>query len=183
MGPNGLRIANGHPMSYTVIMPTDIANTYGQRSFQIIQADFQKIGVQLTEKVLDDSAAYDAILANHYRNFELSMWDWGPLLDPDFMLSVLTCGSWNVWNDTGYCNKTYDSLYQAQSAATEPGQTAADRLPDAADGRERRGCTWWSTTRTRSRRTRPPGPTCRWWRIRRSRRCPRSRSRACTRSG
>jgi peptide/nickel transport system substrate-binding protein len=117
MGPNGVRIADGHPMSYTVIIPTDIANNYGQRSFQIIQPAFQKIGVKLTEKTLDDSAAYDAILANHYKNFEISMWDWGPLPDPDFMLSVLTCGSWNVWNDTGYCNKTYDSLYQAQSAA------------------------------------------------------------------
>jgi peptide/nickel transport system substrate-binding protein len=120
MGPNGLRIANGHPMSYTVIVPSDMANSYEQRSFQIMQGDFQKIGVKLTEKVLDDSAAYDAILANHYRNFELSMWDWGPLPDPDFMLSVLTCGSWNVWNDTGYCNKSYDGLYQAQSAAMSP---------------------------------------------------------------
>ena len=117
MGPNGVRIADGHPMSYTVIIPSDIANTYGQRSFQIIQTDFSKIGVTLTEKTLDDSAAYDAITANDYKNFEISMWDWGPLPDPDFMLSVLTCGSWNVWNDTGYCNKTYDSMYLAQSAA------------------------------------------------------------------
>ena len=117
MGPNGVRIANGHPMSYTVIIPTTIAENWGQRSFQIIQADFQKVGVKLNEKTLDDTAAYDAILANHYKNFEISMWDWGPLPDPDFMLSVLTCGSWNVWNDTGYCNKSYDSLYQAQSAA------------------------------------------------------------------
>ncbi len=117
MGSGGVRIAGGHPMSYTVIIPTDIANNYGQRSFQIVQSDFQKIGVKLTEKTLDDSAAYDAILANHYKNFEISMWDWGPLPDPDFMLSVLTCGSWNVWNDTGYCNKAYDNLYQQQSAA------------------------------------------------------------------
>jgi peptide/nickel transport system substrate-binding protein len=120
MGPNGVRMADGHPMSYTVIMPTDIQNTYGQRSFQIIQPDFKKIGVQLNLKVLDDSAAYNAITANDYKNFEISMWDWFPLTDPDFMLSVLTCGSWNVWNDTGYCSKAYDSLYQAQSAATRP---------------------------------------------------------------
>jgi peptide/nickel transport system substrate-binding protein len=120
MGPNGLRMADGHPMSYTVIMPTDIQNTYGQRSFQIIQADFQKIGVRLNLKVLDDSAAYSAITANSYKNFEISMWDWFPLTDPDFMLSVLTCVSWNVWNDTGYCSKTYDGLYAAQSAATSP---------------------------------------------------------------
>jgi peptide/nickel transport system substrate-binding protein len=120
MGPNGVRIANGHPMSYTVIMPTDIQDTYGQRSFQIIQPDFKKIGVQLNLKVLDDSAAYNAILANHYKNFEISMWDWFPLTDPDFMLSVLTCVSWNVWNDTGFCSKTYDNLYSAQSAAMNP---------------------------------------------------------------
>jgi peptide/nickel transport system substrate-binding protein len=120
MGPNGLRIANGHPMSYTAIIPDSLANSYEQRSFQIIQGDFKKIGVKLTEKTLDDSAAYDAILANNYRNFEISLWDWYPLPDPDFMLSVLTCGSWNVWNDTGYCSKTYDSLYQAQSAAINP---------------------------------------------------------------
>jgi len=120
MGSGGVRMADGHPMSYTVIMPTDIQNTYGQRSYQIVQADFKKIGVQLNLKVLDDSAAYSAITANSYKNFEISMWDWYPLTDPDFMLSVLTCGSWNVWNDTGYCSKTYDGLYQAQSAATNP---------------------------------------------------------------
>jgi peptide/nickel transport system substrate-binding protein len=120
MGPGGVRVADGHQMSYTVIMPTDIQNSYGQRSYQIIQADFKKIGVQLNLKVLDDSAAYNAITANSYKNFEISMWDWYPLADPDFMLSVLTCGSWNVWNDTGYCSKTYDGLYQAQSAATNP---------------------------------------------------------------
>jgi len=120
MGPNGLRVANGHPMSYTVIVPDSMANSYEQRSFQIIQGDFKKIGVKLTEKTLDDSAAYDAILANNYKNFELSLWDWGPYPDPDFMLSVLTCVSWNVWNDTGYCSKTYDSMYQAQSAAIDP---------------------------------------------------------------
>jgi peptide/nickel transport system substrate-binding protein len=122
MGPNGLRIASGHPMSYTVIMPSDLAGEYLTRSFQIIQPDFKKIGVQLNLKVLDPSAAYDAILANNYRNFEISMWDWNPLTDPDFMLSVLTCNSFEVWNDTGYCSKAYDKLYSQQSAALNPAQ-------------------------------------------------------------
>jgi peptide/nickel transport system substrate-binding protein len=120
MGSNGLRIANGHPMSYTVIMPSDRASEYGNRSFQIIQPDFKKIGVQLNLKVLDPSAAYDALTANNYRNFEISMWDWYPLTDPDFMLSVLTCNSFDVWNDTGYCSKAYDNLYSQQSAAMDP---------------------------------------------------------------
>jgi peptide/nickel transport system substrate-binding protein len=120
MGPNGLRVADGHPMSYTVIIPDSQANDYSQRSFQIMQGDFKQIGVKLNEKILDDSAAYDAILANKYRDFEMSLWSWGPYPDPDFMLSVLTCVSWNVWNDTGYCSKGYDGLYQAQSAAISP---------------------------------------------------------------
>ncbi len=122
MGPNGVRIANGHPMSYTVVMPTDIASNYGNRTYQIIQADFKKIGVQLHLQLLDPSAAYSAVTANGYKNFELSLWDWYPLADPDFMLSVLTCVSWNVWNDTGYCSKKYDGLYAAQSAAMNPAQ-------------------------------------------------------------
>lgn len=120
MGPNGVRIADGHPMSYTMIMPSDTTGGYGDRSFQIIQTDFKKIGVQLNPKNLDNSAAFNAITANHYRNFEMSMWDWVPLIDPDFMLSVLTCGSFNVWNDTGYCSKPYDQMYQEQGAAMSP---------------------------------------------------------------
>jgi peptide/nickel transport system substrate-binding protein len=122
MGSNGIRMADGHPMSYTVIMPSDISDTYGSRSFQIIQADFKKIGVQLTPVDLDNSAAYSAITADNYKKFELAMWDWYPETDPDFMLSALTCGSWNVWNDTGYCSKAYDALYGQQSAAMNPAQ-------------------------------------------------------------
>ncbi len=122
MGPGNIRIADGHQMSYTVIMPNDIASLYGERTFQIIQPDFAKIGVKLTLKVLDPGAAYSAITANGYKSFEISMWDWYPLTDPDFMLSVLTCGSWTVWNDTGYCSKAYDGLYAAQSAAMNPAQ-------------------------------------------------------------
>jgi peptide/nickel transport system substrate-binding protein len=122
MGPNHVRIANGHPMSYSVIMPADTTNGYGERSFQIIQSDFTKIGVQLNPKNLDNAAAYSALTANDYRSFEMSMWDWYPEEDPDFMLSVLTCGSWNVWNDTGYCSKTYDKLYAEQSAAMNVAQ-------------------------------------------------------------
>jgi peptide/nickel transport system substrate-binding protein len=122
MGPNGVRIADGHPMSYTVIMPEATSTSYGERSYQIIQTDFKKIGVQLNAKNLDDNAANSAILANNYKSFEISMWDWQSLMDPDFQLSVLTCGAWNVWSDTGYCSKNYDSLYQAQGAAMSPGK-------------------------------------------------------------
>ena len=120
MGSNGIRIADGHPMSYTVILPADTTSAYGDRSFEIVQADLKQVGVQLVPEDLDNSAAYSAVTNDNYKTFEMSMWDWLPETDPDFMLSVLTCGAWNVWNDTGYCSKAYDNLFNEQSAAMNP---------------------------------------------------------------
>ena len=120
-GANGIRVADGHPMSYQVIMPDPGSN---QRAFQIVQQDFRKIGVQLTPKNLDSSAAFDAITSPNgkYLDFDIAMWDWVPLVDPDFMLSAMTCGSWNAWNDSGYCNPQYDKLYDQSTTATDSAQ-------------------------------------------------------------
>lgn len=121
MGPNGIRIAGGHPMSYTVIFPHAETGP-GDRAFQIIQSDFRQIGVQLTQKPMDDTAAFAAITApnNKYLNFDLAMWDWIPNMDPDFILSILGCNQYGSWSDTGYCNPAYDKLYQEQGAAVNP---------------------------------------------------------------
>jgi peptide/nickel transport system substrate-binding protein len=118
-GPDGIRVANGHPMSYEVIVPNDLSGV--DRTFQIIQADFAKIGVKLTQKALDSSAAFDAICGKDctaYDSFDLAMWDWVGLIDPDFMLSVLTCDQYGGWSDSGYCDPQYDQMYQDQGVAT-----------------------------------------------------------------
>ena len=113
-GPGGIRVAGGHKMSYQVITPTDLPSV--NRSFQIIQPDFRKIGVQLTQRALDSTAAFDAITApdNKYLKFDLAMWNWVALIDPDFMLSVVTCAQYGGWSDSGYCNKRYDRMYSQQ---------------------------------------------------------------------
>jgi peptide/nickel transport system substrate-binding protein len=118
-GAGGIRVADGHKMSYVVITPTDLTGV--DRTFQIIQADFKKIGVSLTQKALDSSAAFDAITApgTKYLNFDLAMWDWVPLIDPDFMLSVVTCDQYGGWSDTGYCNSAYDSMYAKQGTTLD----------------------------------------------------------------
>jgi peptide/nickel transport system substrate-binding protein len=115
MGPNGLRIANGHPMSYNVIFPPDERGT-GDRTFQIMQADLKKIGIQITQQNMDDSATFNAISApdNKYETFDMAMWDWVPPVDPDFMLSVVTCAQLGGNSDSGYCNKAYDKMYAEQ---------------------------------------------------------------------
>jgi peptide/nickel transport system substrate-binding protein len=113
-GSDGIRVADGHPMAYEVITPTDLTGV--DRSFSIIQGDFDKIGVKLSQKALDSSAAFDAIGAPNYKylDFDLAMWDWVPLVDPDFILSVMTCDQYGGWSDSGYCDKGYDDMYAKQ---------------------------------------------------------------------
>ena len=115
MGPGGIRVADGHPMSYNVIFPPDERGA-GDRTFAILQADFKKIGIQIKQQNMDDSAAFNAISApdSKYENFDMAMWDWVPPVDPDFMLSVLTCQQLGNNSDSGYCSKAYDQMYQRQ---------------------------------------------------------------------
>jgi peptide/nickel transport system substrate-binding protein len=116
-GSDGIRVADGQKMSYNVVAPTDVQSI--PRTFQILQTDFAKIGVQLKQQALDSSAAFAKMTApnNTYQDFDLAMWDWTALIDPDFMLSVVTCDQYGGWSDSGYCNKTYDKMYADQQVA------------------------------------------------------------------
>ena len=122
-GPGGIRVANGKKMSYDVITPTDVQSL--PRTFSILQTDFRKIGVQLKQKALDSTAAFSEMTApdNKYLGFDLAMWDWTALIDPDFMLSVVTCAQCGGWSDSGFCDKKYDQMYSQQQLAP----TAAKR--------------------------------------------------------
>ena len=74
-GSGGIRIADGHPMSYTVCSP----RTTAARAFatgEIMTTDFAKIGVKLTFQPTDDDALNDDITGDHYRKFDLAMWGW-----------------------------------------------------------------------------------------------------------
>jgi peptide/nickel transport system substrate-binding protein len=115
-GANGVRIADGHPMSYNVIFPPDERGT-GDRTFQIMQSDLAKIGISISQQNMDDSATFNAISApdSKYETFDMAMWDWVPPVDPDFMLSVMTCAQLGNNSDSGYCNPAYDKMYARQS--------------------------------------------------------------------
>jgi peptide/nickel transport system substrate-binding protein len=116
-GSDGIRVADGQKMSYEVVAPTDVQSI--PRTFQILQTDFRKIGVQLKQQALDSSAAFAKMTApnNTYQDFDLAMWDWTALIDPDFMLSVVTCAQYGGWSDTGFCDKHYDKMYSEQQVA------------------------------------------------------------------
>jgi peptide/nickel transport system substrate-binding protein len=124
-GSDGIRVAQGHKMSYQVITETDVPST--NRTFQIIQPDFRKIGVRLSQRALDSTAAFDEITApdGKYLNFDLSLWNWVALIDPDFMLSVVTCAQYSGWSDSGFCDKRYDRMYSQQQLTPNVAQRRA----------------------------------------------------------
>ena len=121
LGPNGIRLADGHPMAYTVDFATDESGP-GDRAFQILQTDYRRVGIQITQRVLDPDAAFNALSApgGKYLTFDLGMWDWNTLIDPDFILMVMTCSQYGDWSDSGYCNPGYDRLYQQQGTTIDP---------------------------------------------------------------
>ena len=115
-GSDGIRVANGHPMSYTVLFAKDESGA-GDTAFQIIQNGFQEIGIKITQRKEDNDAVNTAILGDNatYNKFDLAMWDWYPCCPvPDFILSVVECSEFGNWSDTGYCNPEYDKMYKAQ---------------------------------------------------------------------
>lgn len=128
-GSDGIRVANGQPMAYDVVFPTEI-NGAGDRMFQIIQNGLKQAGVKLTMRKMDTDAATTAINGpdHTYDQFDLAMWDWVPPVDPDFQLSVLTCAQWGNNNDSGYCNPAYDALYAQQAVA--PNREARQAIID-----------------------------------------------------
>ncbi|MBX3104742.1 MAG: ABC transporter substrate-binding protein [Cryobacterium sp.] len=120
VGENGIRVANGHPMSYDLIFPTE-ENGAPDRAFQIMQAGFKQIGIEIKQRKMDPDAAWEAIIGPNedYGDYDIAMWNWTPPVDPDFVLSVLTCDQRGNNSDSGHCNPAYDELYLQQGAALD----------------------------------------------------------------
>jgi peptide/nickel transport system substrate-binding protein len=112
-GAGGIRQADGHAMSYTVMLSPDNGGE-GLRTGAIMTTDFAKIGVKLSFETVDDDALEDGIEADHYRTFDLAMWGWDTLIDPSYMLGNMTCGQYYSNSDSGYCRANYDHLYERQ---------------------------------------------------------------------
>jgi peptide/nickel transport system substrate-binding protein len=116
-GPDGIRIADGHPMAYTMLISEDNGGE-GLRTGQILAADYARIGVKLTPQQTDDDTLNSALTHDHYRTFDLGMWGWDTLVDPTYILDAMTCSQWYDNSDSGYCNPAYERLYDRQLLET-----------------------------------------------------------------
>jgi peptide/nickel transport system substrate-binding protein len=118
MGAGGIRTgANGKPMSYNFLISTDNGGA-GIRSAQIMKTDFKKVGINLNIQVVGDTQLNNDLYGNHYRNYQMAMWGWDAFIDPNYILSVLTCNQRGNLSDSGYCSPAYDKLFAEQASAT-----------------------------------------------------------------
>lgn len=116
LGPRGIRLANGHPMTYTVLMTASDAV-----EFNILKSGFQQIGVSLTPSTLDSTALAQAITApnSKYLSYDLAIESASSGgFNPDYGLSTFTCATLGDYSETGYCNPMYDQLYLQQKTTT-----------------------------------------------------------------
>jgi peptide/nickel transport system substrate-binding protein len=124
MGAGGVRMANGHPMQYTVIFDNVQLAGAGDRAFQIIQQNLKAIGISVTQKSLDPNAwlAADYGSNNSYNTFDMGLETNAALLDPGFNLLYFSCTDLGSYNWSGFCNKQYEGLYKKQSQIIDPTQ-------------------------------------------------------------
>lgn len=122
-GADGIRVGkDGSKFEWEVITPDNVEGI--DRMFEILKTSWAELGITITQKKLDSTAAFEAIGAPDwkYEDFDMAIWDWVGYIDPDFMLSVVLCNQLGGWSDTGYCNPAYDKLYEQQGVQTDPAQ-------------------------------------------------------------
>ncbi len=120
-GSDGIRVGpDGSKFDWEVITPDSVEGV--DRLFEILKTSWAELGINITSKKLDSTAAFEAIGAPDwkYLDFDLAIWNWIGYIDPDFMLSVVLCNQLGGWSDTGYCNPAYDALYVKQGVTMDP---------------------------------------------------------------
>ena len=132
-----------------------------QPNAEFITGWLKEIGIATTQKVYDDGQLTELIGKGDYDMF---VWGWVPFVDPDPMLSYITCDQvsadpenpTNYYNDANLCDPGYDKLYKQQKVELDQDKRDGDRARDARALRAHRASTTRSTPTRTCRRT---GPT------------------------
>lgn len=115
LGPDGVRYKHGKPLSLRLFIRSQSPS--GEQDGPYIMAWLKDVGVKIDERLVSDSQLTNAITNGDY---DLFVWGWGVEPNPDFQLSVFTCGQRSYgspgnltagWSDSYYCNKHYDTLF------------------------------------------------------------------------
>jgi peptide/nickel transport system substrate-binding protein len=106
---NGIVDKDGEDLELRLYVRSESTDTIKAGTF--ISDWLEQAGIRVNTKAVSDNTLTDDIYAADYDMF---IWGWGSDPDPDFILSVLTCGQFMFWSDTFWCNEEYSRLYEEQ---------------------------------------------------------------------
>jgi peptide/nickel transport system substrate-binding protein len=120
MGPGGIRVKDGKQLKLRLFFGTDSPTYTADAPY--VKSWLNAIGIGVTVTGMSENTETQDIGNGDYDMF---IWGWGVEPNPDFQLSVFTCGQRSAgsppnytpgWSDSFYCNKKYDQLYAEQKS-------------------------------------------------------------------
>ncbi|MFL6178443.1 MAG: ABC transporter substrate-binding protein [Actinomycetes bacterium] len=126
-GPDGIRTMpdGSDPLVYKLYDRS--TSKTSQTTMELVQGWLKDIGIDSTLETVSENRLYGIAGDGTYDMYE---WGWSDEPDPDYMTSVFTCGqrsyqtasgkTWAGLNDSFYCNKQYDKIYEQQSTEMDP---------------------------------------------------------------
>ncbi|HXS66242.1 MAG TPA: ABC transporter substrate-binding protein, partial [Streptosporangiaceae bacterium] len=118
MGPGGIRVKDGKQLKLRLYFGTDSPTYTADAPY--VKSWLNAVGIGVTVTGMSENTETQDIGNGDYDMF---IWGWGVEPNPDFQLSVFTCGQRSAgsppnytpgWSDSFFCNKHYDDLYAAQ---------------------------------------------------------------------
>jgi peptide/nickel transport system substrate-binding protein len=116
---NGVVDKDGEDLELRLYVRSESTDTIKAGTF--ISDWLEQAGIRVNTKAVSDNTLTDDIYAADYDMF---IWGWGSDPDPDFILSVLTCGQFMFWSDTFWCNEEYSRLYEEQKTQLDLNERA-----------------------------------------------------------
>ena len=107
--------SDGSPLVYRFYGTEGAQNA---RILEVISNGLKQVGIDATPTLMDE----DSLIALYPAyDFDLLYWGWGVDPDPDFSMLIFTCDQTEEfgWNDSGFCNETFDQLYLEQGVTVD----------------------------------------------------------------
>ena len=91
---------------------------------KLVAGYLMKVGLKIEYQSMDPAAMNEGVYAykdgKYDPDYDMFCWGWAGDYDPGFLLSLLTTSQIEGWSDTGWSNKEYDRLYEAQDSELDP---------------------------------------------------------------
>lgn len=123
-GPDGVRTANGHDMTYTVLAISS-NNPQLSRQSELLAQAAEKVGIELTVKPMDIGAWASAMAGPDEKWLDWDIALYAPEAaggDPGYFTPQFLCSNFVAeggLNFSSYCDKRFDELNEEQAAETD----------------------------------------------------------------